>query len=77
VPLHLIHVMDITSSERLLKTRKQHLTILRPIKNGDVEAAKDALRKNIACGHGRVQSALQATQKKQVPEEPLVITLNG
>lgn len=62
--LHFIRVMDITSTERLLETCKQHLTILRHIRNNDVEAAKEALRKNVEYGHGNVQSALQAALKK-------------
>ncbi len=62
--LHFIRVMDITSSERLLETCKQHLTILKHIKDGEVDAAREALRKNVQYGHGNVQSALQAAMEK-------------
>ncbi len=67
--LHFIRVMDITSPDRLLETSKQHLAILNHIKNGDVEAARDALRKNVAYGHGNVQSALQAAMAKHAAAE--------
>ncbi|MBZ0298158.1 MAG: GntR family transcriptional regulator [Anaerolineae bacterium] len=66
--LHFIRVMDITSAERLRETCKQHLAILKHIQSGNVEAAREALRKNVAYGHGNVQSALQAALDRYADE---------
>lgn len=64
--LHFLRLMDITSSDRLLTTCEQHLTILKYIKTGDIDLSKNALQTNINFGHNNVQAALHAALAKSV-----------
>ena len=62
--LHFIRVMDITSSERLRSTCKQHLRILECIKDGDVDCAREALEMNIQDGRENVEQAVKTALAK-------------
>ncbi|HET7143383.1 MAG TPA: GntR family transcriptional regulator [Anaerolineales bacterium] len=62
--LHFIRVMDITTSERLRSTCKQHIRILECIKDGDVDCAREALEMNIQDGRENVEQAVKTALAK-------------
>lgn len=62
--LHFIRMMDITTSERLRATCKQHVRILECIKDGDVDCAREALGMNIQDGRGNVEQAVKTALAK-------------
>lgn len=55
--LHFMRMTDITTPARLCSTCEQHLEILNAIKNGDVHAAREAMRMNIEGGRQKVEEA--------------------
>lgn len=57
--LHFIRVTDITTTERLRETCKQHLRILDCIKEKNVECAREALQLNIEDGRKNVETAIK------------------
>ena len=57
--LHFIRTTDITTTERLRETCKQHLRILDCIKDRNVECAREALRLNIEDGRKNVETAIK------------------
>lgn len=62
--LHFIRMMDITTSERLRATCEQHIRILKCIKDGDVDCAREALGMNIQDGRGNVEQAVKTALAK-------------
>jgi DNA-binding FadR family transcriptional regulator len=57
--LYFTRLHDITTAERLQITCQQHLRILACIRNGDVQAAQQAMRVNIEFGRSNVDQALK------------------
>lgn len=57
--LFFTRMSDITTRERLAITCRQHLDILEQISQGNIAAARDALRYNIDFGRHNVESALK------------------
>ncbi len=62
--LHIIRMMDITSSDRLRATCEQHLHILDCIKNNAVDGAREWLTLNIQDGREFVEQAVKAALAK-------------
>jgi DNA-binding GntR family transcriptional regulator len=57
--LYFTRLHDITTDERLRITCEQHLHILACIRNGEVEAAQQAMRANVEFGRSNVEQALK------------------
>lgn len=57
--LHFIRMTDITTTERLRETCKQHLRILDCIRERNVECAREALQLNIEDGRRNVETAIK------------------
>lgn len=57
--LHFIRTTDITTTERLRQTCKQHLRILDCIREKNVECAREALQLNIEDGRKNVETAIK------------------
>jgi DNA-binding GntR family transcriptional regulator len=57
--LHLFRVIDFGGPERVRTTCAQHLEILDRLESGDLEAAKQAMRENIAEGRKNVENNIK------------------
>ena len=75
--LHIIRIHDITSPERLQRTRDQHLKILACIQARDVASAQEALLKNVMDGRAHAEQAVKEAvaraylTKQQLRRRPL------
>ena len=57
--IHFVRLADITSPERIVSTCSEHVEILSAIKDKDMEAARDAIRRNIEGGKSSVERAIK------------------
>ncbi len=62
--LHFIRMTDVTNVDRLRDTCDQHLLILKCIKEGDVQCAREAIAANIEGGRKKVAQAVMEALSK-------------
>lgn len=57
--IHFVRLADFSSNDRVVTTCVEHMELLRAIRDGDVDRALDALRRNIEGGRSSVERAIK------------------
>jgi len=68
--LHFIRMTDITTVARLRSTCEQHLQILKRIRSGEVQKAREAMRENIEGGRQKVEEAFKEALARSFHNQP-------